>query len=166
MLVTLVGCGGTKTKPTNATVQDIQELKNTIIEGSLTPDEKKKVVELTQTVAKVGIDTDYTKDTLDTVKAFFKYTTDDIEKNFSEDVLNKMLNGQKVTKQIIKVEGVTFNKVSKDSEDKITVDCTLKVNVQSHTDPNLNGKTFSNVTARYIFNKEWKITAYAVSDFQ
>ena len=141
-------------------------MKNTIIDGSLTTDEKKKVVELTDKYAKLGLDVDYTKDTMDTMKEFFKYTTPAVAKDFPDDLLSKVLNGQKVTKQVVKTEGITFNKISKGTDGTITVDFTAKEHVVSHTDANLNGKTFSSVECRFVFDKEWKVSAFAFGDLK
>ena len=167
LIFSLAGCGSTKSAPPKAKVSTVQDpLKNTVIEGNLTTAEKSKVVELTTKIAKLGLDADYTKDTLESGKQFFNYTTDDINKDYPDNLLQKMLNDQKATKQIIKVEGVTFNKLSKDSDGNITIDFTVKQHVISHTDVNLNGKTFSNVQCKFVFNKDWKVSAFAFGDFK
>lgn len=167
LIFSLAGCGSTKSVPPKAKVSTVQDpLKNTVIEGDLTTAEKSKIVELTTKAITDGVNTDYTKDNLDTVKLFLKYTTDDIAKQYPDDLCTKMLNGQKATKQIIKVEGVTFNKVSKSTDGNTTVEFIIKEHVISHTDERLNGKTFNKVQCKYIFNKDWKICAFAIGDYQ
>lgn len=172
-LLTFVACGSkekiTSNESTNKTetVDTTKEtLKNTAIEGTITDEEKKKVVELTEKYAKLGLDVDYTKDTMDTMKEFFKYTTTEVSKDFPDDSLNKILNDQKTTKQIIKTEGITYKKISKGTDGTITVDFTAKEHVINHTDTNLNGKTFDAVVCKFIFNKDWVISGFAFGDLK
>lgn len=169
------GACGTKEKTTSnqptskqtETVDTTKEaLKNATMEGNLSDEEKAKVVELTEKYAKLGLDVDYTKDTMDTMKKFFKYTTAEVTKDFPDDTLNKILNDQKTTKQIIRTEGITYKKISKGTDGSITVDFSAKEHVISHTDANLNSKTFDAVVCRFIFNKDWKVSAFAFGDLK
>lgn len=138
-------------------------MKNATIEGTLTDEEKKKVVELTDKCIKLASDFDYKKTTFEEVAEFFKYTTAEVKNEFPDDALKKMYEGQIETKQNIKIEGITFNKLAKDSNGNITVDFTTKEHVINHTNEKLNGKTFDAVKCMFTFNKDFKISAFTLA---
>lgn len=144
-----------------------EALNDTSFSGTFTDEEKSKVVEMTDKLAKMTINNDYKTDTIDTLKSFVNYMDDDLQSNFSDDALQKQIDNLVSNEHISKLQDISYKKITKDEEkDLIAVSFTATVRVVNDKNSKENGKTFSKVECGFAFDKDWKVSAFSIGPYK
>ncbi|MDS0525968.1 hypothetical protein NNC19_09785 [Clostridium sp. SHJSY1] len=164
-----------RTEPTNSidvnvvyTSKDPKEaLKDTSFSGTFTDEEKSKIVEMTDTLAKLTINNDYKTDNIDTLKTFVNYMDDNLKINFSDDILQKQIDNLVSNEHVSKLQDINYTKITRD-EDKslIAVNFIATVRVVNDKNSKESGKTFSKVECGFAFDKEWKVSQFSIGQYK
>jgi hypothetical protein len=144
-----------------------EALKDTSFDGTFTDEEKSKIVEMTDKLAKITINNDYKTDTVDTLKGFVNYMSDDIKNDYSDDVLQKQIDGLVSSEHISKLQDINYTAIKRDTEkDLIAVSFTATVKVVNDKDPKENGKTFNKVVCGFAYDKDWKVSTFSIGSYK
>lgn len=172
LLVTLVGCGSTKTKPTNAqtttqtNAQDDKKDDIKVTATNLSKERQEQLLKIAKAFGEYHFTRDYKTFTIEDYNKSLDFFTKDIqdmykEANDGETTLEK----EKEQQTVCKVTNFKATEISDYKDNAIEVDYTLTVFIETSANKSLVGQT-KKVNCRVIFNQDNKIIAFANGNYE
>lgn len=158
----------TTTGNTTATAQNnldtYIDVKDTIVEGTISEEDRQKAYKVISDFIKTGFDFDYTTGSFDTLKRELDYCDDGVKRDVTDEDIKKEVDEYIETQTIRKSDSIVINKIAA-TETGIFVYSNINFHFEKNTLPEYNGKSFT-MSLNVEINKDWKINYFKTGGYE